>query len=143
MPPLLGPLLTGPVPPWAARLATHWPAVGAALVAPLVIGVVFLRAPVLPNSAVEVGPADGPVHVVRGQLIAVDDTSTTVLQRDGEVTFVPNDQVRSKTLCPEPLRGAGQRRGGPRLAGRVVRAGVGGADPPGRRRRSRGASAAR
>ncbi|HEU4348578.1 MAG TPA: hypothetical protein VFR35_12420 [Actinoplanes sp.] len=105
IPPLLGPLLTGPVPAWAARAATHWPAAGAALVAPLVIGVVFLRAPVLPNSAVEVGPVGGPLHVVRGQLIAVDETSTTVLGREGEVTFLANDQVRSKTLCPEPLHG--------------------------------------
>jgi hypothetical protein len=104
VPPLLGPLLTGPVPAWSARLVTHWPAVGAALVAPVVIGVVFLRAPVLPNSAVEVGPARGPVEVVRGQLIAVDDTATTVLQEGGLVTFVPNAQVRSKTLCPEPVR---------------------------------------
>ncbi|MET0422985.1 MAG: hypothetical protein ABW046_03875 [Actinoplanes sp.] len=104
VPPLLGPLLTGPVPPWSARLVTHWPAVGAALVAPLVIGVVFLRAPVLPNSAVEVGPAKGPITVQRGQLIAVDDTSTTMLQDGGLVTFIPNDEVRSKTLCPEPVR---------------------------------------
>nr|WP_296073718.1 hypothetical protein [uncultured Actinoplanes sp.] len=104
VPPLLGPLLTGAVPARAARLVTHWPAVGAALVAPLVIGVVFLRAPVLPNSAVEVGPAGGATHVVRGQLITVDDTSTTVLESGGLVTFIPNDQVRSKTLCPEPVR---------------------------------------
>jgi hypothetical protein len=104
LPPLLGPLLTGAVPARAARLVTHWPAVGAALLAPLVIGVVFLRAPVLPKSAVEVGAAGGPAHVVRGQLIAVDDTSTTVLENGGLVTFIPNDQVRSKTLCPEPVR---------------------------------------
>lgn len=104
VPPLLGPLLTGPVPGWSARLVTHWPAVGAALVAPIVIGVVFLRAPVLPNSAVEVGPAGGRVEVVRGQLIAVDDTATTVLQAGGLVKFIPNDEVRSKTLCPEPVR---------------------------------------
>jgi hypothetical protein len=104
VPPLLGPLLTGPVPARTARLVTHWPAVGAALVGPLVIGVVFLRAPVLPNSAVEVGPPDGPVHVLRGQLIAVDDTSTTLLENGGLVTFVPNGDVRSKTLCPEAVR---------------------------------------
>jgi hypothetical protein len=105
MPPLLGPLLTGPVPARTARLVTHWPAVGAALIAPIVIGVVFLRAPVLPSSAVEVSPsAAATVHVVRGQLIAVDDTSTTVLEDGGLVTFIPNDQVRSKTLCPEPMR---------------------------------------
>jgi hypothetical protein len=101
VPPLLGPLLTGAVPAPTARLVTHWPAGAAALVAPLVIGIVFLRAPVLPNSAVEVG---NPVHVVRGQLIAVDDTSTTVLEAGGLVTFIPNDQVVSKTLCPEPAR---------------------------------------
>ena len=104
VPPLFGPLLTGPVPAWSARLVTHWPAVGAALVAPLAVGVIFLRAPVLPDSAVEVGPAGGAVHVVRGQLIAVDDTATTVLEGSGDVAFLPNDQVRSKTLCPEPLR---------------------------------------
>ncbi len=104
VPPLLGPLLTGPVPARAARLVTHWPAVGAALVAPLVIGVVFLRAPVLPSSAVEVGTDGKQTHVYRGQLIAVDDTSTTVLESGGLVTFIPNDQVRSKTLCPEPVR---------------------------------------
>ena len=103
-PSLLGWLLTGPVPPRAARLATHWPAVAALIVAPFVVGVVFLRAPVLPNSAVEVGPGPAVTEVVRGQLITVDDTATTVLQRGGEVVFIPNDQVRSKTLCPEPIR---------------------------------------
>ncbi|OJF12880.1 cupin domain-containing protein [Couchioplanes caeruleus] len=103
-PPLLGWLLTGPVPARAARLATHWPAVGAALVAPFVIGVVFLRAPVLPNSAVEVRNGNEAMRVLRGQLITVDDTATTILSRGGDVVFVPNDQVRSKTLCPEPVR---------------------------------------
>jgi hypothetical protein len=104
VPPLLGPLLTGPVPVWSARLVTHWPVAIAALLAPFIIGAVFLRAPVLPDSAVEVGPAGGPTHVVRGQLIAVDDTATTVLRGGGDVIFIPNDQVRSKTLCPEPVR---------------------------------------
>jgi hypothetical protein len=103
-PSLLGWLLTGPVPARAARLATHWPAVAAIIVAPFVIGVVFLRAPVLPNSAVEVGAGTGPVEVIRGQLITVDDTATTILRRGGEVVFIPNDRVRSKTLCPEPIR---------------------------------------
>jgi hypothetical protein len=102
VPPLLGPLLTGAVPERMARPATHWPAVGAALIAPLVIGVVFLRAPVLPNSAIEVADVSGPAHVLRGQQINVDDTSTTMLQRGGEVAIVPNNQVRSKTLCPNP-----------------------------------------
>jgi hypothetical protein len=52
-----------------------------------------------------VGPPDGAVQeVVRGQLIAVDDTSTTMLDQTGKVTFIQNDEVRSKTLCPEPVR---------------------------------------
>jgi hypothetical protein len=104
VPPILGPLLAGPVPSRAARLATHWPAVIAAVVAPFVVGVVFLRAPVLPNSAVEVADSKGRVSVVRGQLIAVDDTSTTMLRGDGEVAFLPDGNVRSRTLCPEPVR---------------------------------------
>ncbi len=125
VPPLLGWLLTGPVPPRAARLATHWPAVAALAVAPVIVGVMFLRAPVLPNSAIEVdaetsppaasaeaaredapaSPEDPPaVQVIRGQLITVDDTATTILTRGGDVMFVPNDRVRSKTLCPEPVR---------------------------------------
>jgi hypothetical protein len=105
VPPLLGWLLTGPLPPRAARLATHWPAVAAMIVAPFVIGVVFLRAPVLPNSAVEVAAgAEAPIEVIRGQLITVDDTATTILRRGGDVVFIPNSDVRSKTLCPEPVR---------------------------------------
>ncbi|MFI1992870.1 hypothetical protein [Actinoplanes sp. NPDC020271] len=105
VPSLLGPLLTGPVPASWARLVTHWPATAAALALPIVVGVVFLRAPVLPSSAIEVGPPDGPVEkVIVGQLIAVDDTSTTMLQATGEVEFVPNGDVRSKTLCPEPVQ---------------------------------------
>src|SRR4051794_38653591 len=103
VPPLLGPLLTGPVPRWSARLVTHWPAIAAALVGPLAVGVIFLRAPVLPDSAVEVA-SSGKTDVVRGQLISVDDPSTTMLQADGDVLFIPNDQVRTKTLCPEPIR---------------------------------------
>lgn len=104
VPPLMGPLLTGPVPERWARIATHWPAVGAAFALPFVVGVVFLRAPVLPNSAIEVAAEGEAVHVIRGQLISVDDTSTTMLEPTGEVRFIPNDEVRSKTLCPEPVR---------------------------------------
>jgi hypothetical protein len=101
-PPALAVALTGPVPASTARLATHWPAVLAALIAPFVVGAVFLRAPILPAAAVEVAAAGGgPVTVLRGQIITVDDTTTTVLDRTGEVQFVPNGQVRSKTLCAE------------------------------------------
>jgi hypothetical protein len=101
VPPLLGLLLTGPVPVRYARLATHWPAVIAALLAPFVVGAVFLRAPILPSAAVEYAPGPGPHQVLRGHVITVDDTTTTVLDRGGVVRFLPNGQVRAKTLCPE------------------------------------------
>ncbi len=101
LPPLLALLLTGPVPARFARLATHWPAVGAALLAPLAIGVVFLRAPILPNAAVEVTQGDGRVAVLNGHIVTVDDTTTTLLDRAGRVRFLANGDVRSKTLCPE------------------------------------------
>jgi hypothetical protein len=101
VPPALALLLTGPVPARFARLATHWPAVGAALLAPFAIGVVFLRAPILPNAAVEVAAGDGPPAVLNGHIVTVDDTTTTLLDRAGRVRFLPNGEVRSKTLCPE------------------------------------------
>jgi hypothetical protein len=109
VPPLLGPLLTGPVPPWSARLVTHWPAVAAALVTPFVIGAVFLRVPVLPASAVEVGPAGGPLHVMRGQLVTVDDTSTTLLKSSGDVDFIPDNDVQSRIICPSVPRAPDSR----------------------------------
>ena len=99
-PPLFGPVLTGPVPERWARIATHWPAVAVAFAMPFMVGVAFLRAPVLPDTAIEVAGEGEPVRVVRGQLISVDDTSTTMLETAGDVTFVPNGEVRSKTLCP-------------------------------------------
>jgi hypothetical protein len=99
-PPLLGTALTGPVPVRFARLATHWPAVIAALIAPFVVGVVFLRAPILPTSALEI-TAGKTVDVLRGQVITVDDMDTTILDRDGQVHFVPNGEVHTRTICPE------------------------------------------
>jgi hypothetical protein len=101
VPPLFGPVLTGAVPERWARIATHWPAVAVAFAIPFMVGVVFLRAPVLPDSAIEVTTEGEPIRVVRGQLIAVDDTSTTMLEATGEVTFIPNGEVTSKTLCPQ------------------------------------------
>ncbi|MEV1290487.1 hypothetical protein [Micromonospora sp. NPDC049679] len=104
-PPALGVFLTGPVPRRAAPPLTHWVVVAGALVAPFVVGAIFLRAPILPTVAVEVAdggsPADPPATVLRGQIITVDDRMTTLLDDQGLVRFVPNDQVASKTLCPE------------------------------------------
>ena len=104
VPPGLTPLLTGPVPARVARLVTHWPALVAALTAPFLIGTIFLHAPILPTVALEVDPGATDrtqPQVIRGHVITVDDRMTTLLDADGSVRFVPNEQVRSKTLCPE------------------------------------------
>jgi hypothetical protein len=100
LPPLLALGLTGPVPVRYARLATHWPAATAALIAPFVVGAVFLRAPILPTSAVEITSGKS-VDVLRGQVITVDDFEVTILDRLGQVHFIPNGDVRSRTICPE------------------------------------------
>ncbi|GAA0721255.1 hypothetical protein [Dactylosporangium roseum] len=94
LPPAATPLLTGPVPARAAQAVTHWPAGCAAFAAPFLIGVIFLRAPILPTVAMEVD--DG---VLVGSVITVDDRMTTVIDTGGAVRFVLNDHVRSKTLC--------------------------------------------
>ncbi|HEX8628210.1 MAG TPA: hypothetical protein VF755_08570, partial [Catenuloplanes sp.] len=106
LPPGLATLLTGPVPAATARLAIHWPAVAVALVAPVAVGVVFLRAPILPASALELEPAPGATaaSVLRGHVITVDDRTTTLIDGNGRVRFVANATVRSQTLCPENVQ---------------------------------------
>lgn len=109
LPPLLAVLLTGPVPHWAALPLTRWVVVAAALTAPFVLGAIFLRAPILPAVAIEI--ATTPVGVAAddepasdfllGRVLNVDDRMTTLIDADGTVRFVPNDRVRSQTLCPE------------------------------------------
>jgi hypothetical protein len=101
LPPLLAPMLTGPIPARVARVATHAPAAGAALLGPFLLVAIFLRAPILPPVALEL-TADPGVQpkVVLGSVVTVDDTMTTLLDNDGSVRFVPNGQVASKVLCP-------------------------------------------
>lgn len=106
LPPLVTPLFTGPVPAWAARPVTHWPAVVAAFAAPFLVGVVFLRAPILPTVAIDTG--DG---VLVGSVITVDDRMTTLLDTGGTVQFVLNERIQAKVLCD-----AGDRPPGSRVA---------------------------
>ena len=95
VPPLLTPLLTGPLPPRLARAATHVPAVLAALVGPFLLIVIFLRTPVLPSVAIQLDDDE----VVLGYVVTIDDTVTTLLDDAGTVRFVPNDAVVAKVLC--------------------------------------------
>jgi hypothetical protein len=100
VPPVLAPLVTGPVPAVAARAVTHWPASVAAFLAPIVMGVIFLRTPVLPLVALEVGdPAPAAEQIMRGQLVDVDDHMTMLLDNDGVIRFIHNERVRDTTLC--------------------------------------------
>jgi hypothetical protein len=95
-------LLNGPIPARTARPVAHVTGIAGALLAPLLISVSFLNAPVLPTVALEVDdPQDRTAPTVLiGQVVSVDDTMTTMIDRNGDVRFVPNAQLRSKTLCP-------------------------------------------
>jgi hypothetical protein len=115
LPPGLAIFLTGPVPRRVAPALTRWAALAVALLAPVVIGAIFLRAPILPKVAVELDADPGePVAatvdgepgsdadgVLLGRVITVNDRMTTLLDDAGLVRFVSNERVRSQTLCPE------------------------------------------
>ncbi|MGW4467406.1 hypothetical protein [Micromonospora sp. NPDC004704] len=115
LPPLLTVFLTGPIPRPVAPVLIRWVLVVAALIAPFLLGAIFLRVPILPMVAVEIistplpvapeppaaGSSTEPVEVLIGRVIAVDDRTTTLLDELGSVRFVRNDRVRSQTLCPE------------------------------------------
>lgn len=102
LPPGLSVLLTGPVPRAFAWMISHGIALLVALVLPVVVGVVFLRVPVLPLVAVETTGKDGLPPVIVGYTIAVDDRVTTFLSTDGTVQFIDNDHLGFQTLCPDP-----------------------------------------
>lgn len=107
VPPAATAALTGPVPGRAARPVTAGTAMVAGLLMPFLVAAVFLRTPVLPIAALELDddPRTGsPPEVLRGYVIGVDDTMTTVLDEQGVVRFIPNQQVRSRTLCPDLAR---------------------------------------
>ena len=107
IPPAATLALTGPIPAPAARPVTSGAAMAAGLFMPLLVAAVFLRTPVLPLAALEFDEGAQPggrPEVVRGYVIGVDDTMTTVLDEQGLVRFIPNQQVRSRTLCPDLAR---------------------------------------
>ncbi|TLP63902.1 hypothetical protein [Microbispora triticiradicis] len=103
-PPVLAPLVTGPVPASAAPLVVHGLTWTLAVLFPLVAGVVVLRSPILPLTAMEIAtkPNGGAEQVTIGYVIASDDRLVTILERSGAVRFVRNDLLVSQVLCPEP-----------------------------------------
>jgi hypothetical protein len=114
------PFLTGPVPAIASRAVTHWVAMAGLAAGPILVAAIFVQAPVLPSVALEIKPSlaglqattsdtdavgkPPTIEVVRGQVITVDDRSTTLLESNGDVLFVPNNAVVSQVLCPDPIQ---------------------------------------
>ncbi|MEV4093147.1 hypothetical protein [Streptosporangium saharense] len=101
LPPGAAVLLTGPVPEVAARTLTHGIAIAIAIFAPFLVGVIVMRAPILPLTALQV-EEEGKVTVLVGYLVAGDDRMFTVLGREGAVSFVRNEALTSRVLCPDP-----------------------------------------
>ncbi|WP_433375650.1 hypothetical protein [Streptosporangium sp. CA-115845] len=101
LPPVFAALLTGPVPEAPARVLTHGIAIAMAVFTPFLVGVVVMRAPILPLIALEITGEESS-EVLVGYMVASDDLMTTVLHRDGAVSFISNERLRSKVLCPDP-----------------------------------------
>lgn len=103
LPPAGALVLTGPVPARAAPALTRTLTYTVGALLPVLTGVVFLRVPLLPAVAVEVGD---PVtrEVVLGEAVTVTDRMTIVLDRTGEIRFLINDEVRGQVLCPNDTR---------------------------------------
>lgn len=99
-PPVFTALLTGPVPAAPARPLTHGLAIVMAVFTPFLVGVVVMRAPILPLIALQI-TGERSAEVVVGHMVASDDQMTTVLHRDGAVSFIRNDRLESKVLCPD------------------------------------------
>lgn len=103
LPPGLTVLLTGPVPAGSARVLTHGIATAMAALMPFLAGVVVMKAPILPLIALQVVEDEKePGRVIVGYLVASDDQMSTILDREGSVSFLRNDQLQSKVLCPDP-----------------------------------------
>ncbi|WP_156056193.1 hypothetical protein [Streptosporangium roseum] len=101
LPPGLAVLLTGPVPRAPARALTHGIAIAMAVFTPFLVGVVVMKAPILPLMALQMSEKETP-RVLVGHLVASDDEMSTVLGREGVVSFVQNDRIQSRVLCPDP-----------------------------------------
>ena len=103
LPPALTALLTGPIPARAARRLIHGVAAAALLAGPLAMGAIFLRAPILPTTAVEVtaDPTAGQAaEVVIGQVVSVDDHMTSILDQQGDLRYFLNQDIQTRVLCP-------------------------------------------
>ncbi|GIJ24858.1 hypothetical protein Vqi01_00200 [Micromonospora qiuiae] len=103
LPPAGALVLTGPVPARAAPALIRTLIYVLGALVPVLAGAVFLRVPLLPAVAVEVG-APLTREVVLGEAVTVTDRMTIVLEHSGDLRFLPNDEVRAQVLCPNASR---------------------------------------
>lgn len=101
LPPGATVLLTGPVPEASARSLTHGIAIVIAVFTPFLVGVVVMKAPILPLTALQMIEGSSS-RVLVGYLVSSDDQMSTVLEREGTVSFVRNGAIQSRVLCPDP-----------------------------------------
>ena len=98
-PPLLAPILSGPLPAAVAQRVLPGLAVVVFAVTPLWLGARYLQTPVLPTVAVHVSPPSGHATVLIGELVSVDDRFTTLLDATGRAVFIPAQDVTAQVLC--------------------------------------------
>jgi hypothetical protein len=100
--PLIGLVLgaTGPILPRVVPPTRHATRILLAVLLLLALRPV-LTTPVLPFMVVVTSEAGGELVPRRGHVIAVDDTSTTVLLETGGVEYIPSDQVADRILCAD------------------------------------------
>ncbi|MCA2217371.1 hypothetical protein [Jidongwangia harbinensis] len=101
VPPLLTPLVSGPVPRPVVRVLA-----GAAQPAVLLLGawalLPLMAVPVLPLTATTVREGTAPPVTVLGYVIDSDDELTAILQEHGGLRYVHNDEITARVLCPSP-----------------------------------------
>jgi hypothetical protein len=98
LPPIAAPLLCGPIPAGVARWLLPGTASLLALSTPIVLASSYLSTPVLPRVAVQ-SESGKQVSVVRGSLVSVDDRFTVLLDRAGQVHFLPGAVITEQVLC--------------------------------------------
>jgi hypothetical protein len=84
---------------------THSIAIAIAGLTPFLVGVVVIKAPILPLIAMKITEGEkgkDSSSVIVGYLVASDDQMSTVLDREGHVRFIQNDRLGVRILCPDP-----------------------------------------
>ncbi|WP_285472926.1 hypothetical protein [Actinoplanes sp. NBRC 101535] len=99
LPPLVTPVLAGPVAAAFAGRVVRYLSATLMVLLPVFVAAVFIRVPVLPTIAVQIlGPEPATVH---GSVLDIDEQGMVLLDVQGRVRFISNDEVGARTLCPD------------------------------------------